>query len=127
MIRVLRRLRQLRHVHVVGALGVARVDVCAGHAVGLLDGGLLSFLYPFSFLFRNRRWGLCGRKEGREDGGEELRTGSCDMMDWNCAGFKRPESRRNSSSVRMVPRERLAAAGSTPIVVIDLWMDGWMD
>ena len=69
----------------------------------------------------------CRRKKGREEGGEEMHTGNCDMMDWNCAGFKRPESRRNSSSVRMVPRERLAAAGSTPIVVIDLWMDGWIE
>lgn len=37
------------------------------------------------------------------------------MMDWNWAGFSRPESRRNSSSVRMVLRERFAAAGSTPM------------
>lgn len=37
------------------------------------------------------------------------------MMDWNCAGFSRPESRRYSSSVRIVLRERFAAAGSTPI------------
>lgn len=43
-------------------------------------------------------------------------TGSCDMMDWNCSGLKRPESRRNSSSVRMVLQERFAAAGSMPIV-----------
>ena len=48
-----------------------------------------------------------------------MHTGNWDMMDWNWAGFKRPESRRNSSSVRMVLRERLAAAGSTPIVAVD--------
>ena len=47
-----------------------------------------------------------------------MRTGSWDMMDWNCAGFKRPESRKNSSSVRMVLRERLAAAGSMPMVLL---------
>ena len=41
MVGVLRRLRQLRHVYVVGALGVARVDVCARDAVGLLDGGFV--------------------------------------------------------------------------------------
>ena len=48
-------------------------------------------------------------------GGGAGRTGSWDMMDWNCAGFRRPESRRNSSSVRMVLQERFAAAGSMPI------------
>lgn len=36
MVRVLRRLRQLRHVDVVGPLGVARVDIGAWDAVGLL-------------------------------------------------------------------------------------------
>lgn len=43
------------------------------------------------------------------------------MMDWNWAGLRRPESRRNSSSVRMVLRERLAAAGSTPILLSWSW------
>lgn len=38
------------------------------------------------------------------------------MIDWNCGGLKRPESRRNSSSVRMVLQERLAAAGSMPMM-----------
>ena len=62
--------------------------------------------------------GFVGRREWILGEGEgETHTGNWDMMDWNCAGFKRPESRRNSSSVRMVPRERLAAAGSTPMVV----------
>ncbi len=41
------------------------------------------------------------------------------MMDWNWAGLSRPESRRNSSSVRMVLSERLAAAGSMPILMLD--------
>lgn len=40
-------------------------------------------------------------------------------MDWNWAGLSRPESRRNSSSVRMVLRERLAAAGSMPMVILE--------
>ena len=39
------------------------------------------------------------------------------MIDWNWAGLRRPESRRNSSSVRTVLRERLAAAGSMPILI----------
>ena len=57
---------------------------------------------------------------GKREGQGAVRTGNWDMMDWNWAGFKRPESRRNSSSVRMVPRERLAAAGSMPIVDVDV-------
>lgn len=43
------------------------------------------------------------------------------MMDWNCGGLKRPESRRNSSSVRMVLQERLAAAGSMPMMKRLFW------
>ena len=42
------------------------------------------------------------------------------MMDWNWAGLRRPESRRNSSSVRMVLRDRFAAAGSMPILFVVL-------
>ena len=34
------------------------------------------------------------------------------MMDWNCGGESTPESRRYSSSVRQVERERLIAAVS---------------
>ena len=52
MIRVLRRLRQLRHIDIVGgALCVARVDVGAGDAVGLLEWkGLISSFFAFLFL-----------------------------------------------------------------------------
>lgn len=39
------------------------------------------------------------------------------MMDWNCSGWSMPESRRYSSSVRMVLSERFAAAGSPPIFI----------
>ena len=41
-----------------------------------------------------------------------MRTGNCAMMDWNCGGERTPESRRYSSSVRQVERERLIAAVS---------------
>ncbi len=37
-------------------------------------------------------------------------TGNCAMMDWNWAGARIEESRRYSSSVRMVERERVADA-----------------
>lgn len=37
-------------------------------------------------------------------------TGSWAMIDWNWAGFRMEESRRYSSSVRMVLRERLVPA-----------------
>lgn len=39
-------------------------------------------------------------------------TGSCAMIDWNCGGERTFEAWRNSSSVRMVERERLICAGS---------------
>lgn len=34
------------------------------------------------------------------------------MIDWNCGGGRTFEACRNSSSVRMVERERLICAGS---------------
>lgn len=40
------------------------------------------------------------------------------MMLWNCGGESTPESRRNSSSVRMEPSERLICAGSGIFVVV---------
>ena len=48
-----------------------------------------------------------------------MRTGSWFIMDWNWAGLSKPESRRYSSSVRMVLRERLAAAGSMPMLMLE--------
>lgn len=58
MVRVLRRLRQLRHVDVVGPLGVARVDVGTWDAVGLLQSEML-VLGPEKIV-------LGGRGKGRE-------------------------------------------------------------
>lgn len=52
------------------------------------------------------------RKEGRVAKGGVRHTGNCAMMDWNCGGESTPESRRYSSSVRQVERERLIAAVS---------------
>ncbi len=52
-------------------------------------------------------------------GGGGRGTGNCAMMDWNWAGARIEESRRYSSSVRMVERERVADALS----VIVFW--GW--
>ena len=43
-------------------------------------------------------------------------TGNCAMMDWNCGGARTPESRRYSSSVRTLLRERLMPALS-PILM----------
>lgn len=43
MVWVLRRLHQLRHVDIVGPLGVAWVDVRARDAIGLLSSELLVF------------------------------------------------------------------------------------
>ena len=43
MIRVLRRLSELRHVDVIGPLGVAWVDVIAWDSSGLLDGFVRDF------------------------------------------------------------------------------------
>ena len=53
MIRILRRLRQLGHIDVVGSLCVARVDVGAWDAVGLLARHefISSFLFLFLLLF----------------------------------------------------------------------------
>lgn len=52
MIRVLRRLRQLGHIDVAGSLCVARIDIGAWDAVGLLARHefVSSFLF-FSFFF----------------------------------------------------------------------------
>ena len=47
-----------------------------------------------------------------------LRTGSWAIMDWNWGGLTTPESRRNSSSVRMVERERLMPALSAMVAVV---------
>ena len=48
------------------------------------------------------------------------------MMDWNCSGLSRRESRRYSNSVRIVFSERFAAAGS---ILLDslacLWKRYW--
>lgn len=108
MIRVLRRLSELGHVDKIGPLGVARVDVGAWDSAGLLHKVL-----------EVQNWVGVG----------ELfmgwRTGSWFMMDWNWAGLRRPESRRYSSSVRMVLRERFAAAGSTPILLSWSWSCLW--
>ena len=41
MVRVLRRLSELRHIDVIGALGVARVDVVAWDTTRLLRGSLV--------------------------------------------------------------------------------------
>ena len=43
-------------------------------------------------------------------------TGSWAIIDWNCGGLTTPESRRYSSSVRTVFKERLMPALS-PILV----------
>ena len=61
-----------------------------------------------------RRGGIGWRVEGRGMLVSGL-TGSWAKMELNCAGFSTPESRRYSSSVRMVERERLMPALS-PIV-----------
>lgn len=59
----------------------------------------------------------------KERGGGGV-TGSWAMIDWNWGGFRMPESRRYSSSVRMVLRERLAPALSA--IVGGVGVDGWM-
>jgi hypothetical protein len=41
-----------------------------------------------------------------------LLTGSCACIDWNCGGDKTPAAAKYSSSVLIVPRERLICAGS---------------
>ena len=38
-------------------------------------------------------------------------------MDWNCGGLTTPESRRYSSSVRIVERERLIPALSAMVMI----------
>ena len=68
MIRVLRRLRQLRHIDVVGSLCVARIDVGAWDAVGLLArhefiSSLLFFSYSTSFF-------TAGKGEEQRDAAE---------------------------------------------------------
>lgn len=60
MVRVLRRLRQLRHVDVIGPLGKAWVDVSAWGAVGLLQLGMLAFKA------REEGAGRVGERGGRE-------------------------------------------------------------
>ena len=81
MIRVLRRLRQLRHIDVVGSLCVARIDVGAWDAVGLLARHefISSFLF-FSFLFFSFLFLLpfySGKRRGAEGcNGDGMRTGS---------------------------------------------------
>ena len=61
MIRVLRRLRELRHVDVIlGPLGVARVDVVAWNSAGLL----CDFVRDSKF----RRVERCKIKDVREAG-----------------------------------------------------------
>ena len=43
-------------------------------------------------------------------GAKGVFTGSWAIIDWNCGGLTTPESRRYSSSVRMVERDRLMPA-----------------
>ena len=45
-----------------------------------------------------------------DDDRKGVSTGNCAMIEPNCAGLTMPESRRYSSSVRMVLRERVAEA-----------------
>ena len=43
-------------------------------------------------------------------------TGNCAWMDWSCGGDSTPEEARYSSSVLMVPRERLICAASGIVI-----------
>ena len=104
--RVLGGLGDGRRVDVVGALGVAGVDVRGGGAVLLLGGGV-SRGCGRGGLGSRLRWGKRRQKRREREG---RFTGSWASMELNCGGLMRPESRRYSSSVRMVLRERLAAA-----------------
>ena len=44
-----------------------------------------------------------------------LHTGNCAPIDCTCGGESTPAEARNSSSVLMVPRERLICAASTMV------------
>ena len=61
----------------------------------------------------------------REGRGGELgeRTGSWAIMDCICGGERTLEAWRNSSSVRMVERERLICAGSGILLLFVIFVE----
>jgi len=98
MRRILRLLRNHGRVELIPSIHIFRINILRRLSIWLLEHSLncqLAFVHNSS-CYPTR----------------EERTGNCAWIDCNCGGDKTPEFARYSSSVLMVPSERLICAGS---------------
>ena len=126
MVRVLRRLRQLRHIYVVVSLGETRVDVRAWGAVGLLSLFISSVVCGFRMGSRmggGRKWRIGKKGKGREIEIAYRQLGHDGLE------LRRAQEAGISKELELGADSAQGAVGGRGFdahCFSDGWMDGWM-